>query len=161
MNISELLIPELRHEGQLTETFLQRLPDDKLSWAPHEKSMPLGNLAAHLVEMFAWIPATMNADVLDLAGYQRPAMAGLDELMSKLHELLPVAEQALEKDNDVYFQSWTMKRGDKVLMAMPRYKVLRSMVLNQFPHHRAQLGVYFRILGLSVPATYGPSADES
>ncbi len=160
MKISELLIPELQHETKLTETFLKRVPDDKLEWTPHEKSMPLGKLAAHLVEMYVWIPSTMNMDALDLASYQSPQAAGSAELISKLHELAPDAEKSLDKEDDVYWQTWSMTQGDQVLMSMPRYTVLRSMVLNQFPHHRAQLGVYFRMLDISVPATYGPSADE-
>lgn len=161
MNISELLIPELKHETQLTETFLKRVPEDKLEWSPHAKSMPMGQLSAHLVELFGWIPATMNEDTLDLATYQRPEMNSVESMINKLHELAPEAEKSLQKDNDVYWQTWTMKRGDKVLMQMPRYTCIRSMVMNQFPHHRAQLGVYLRLLDIDVPATYGPSADES
>ena len=161
MNISELLIPELKHETELTKKFLSRVPADKLEYAPHEKSMPMRRLCTHLVEMYDWIPATMDLDVLDLASYQRPQMNSVDDMLSKLHELAPAAEKALQKDNDVYWLTWTMKQGDKVLMQMPRYTCIRSMVMNQFPHHRAQLGVYLRLLDIDVPATYGPSADES
>lgn len=161
MQISELLIPELEHETQLTETFLKRVPGDKLSWKPHDKSMPLGQLCAHLVEIYGWIPATMDVDTLDMAGYQPPQTKSIDDMIAKLHELEPAAKEALKKDNDTYWQTWTMKHGDKVLMQMPRYTAIRSMVMNQFPHHRAQLGVYLRLLDVDVPATYGPSADET
>ena len=161
MNISDLLIPELKHETQLNETFLKRVPDDKLEWSPHEKSLPMGKLCAHIVEIYGWIPATMEGDTFDMATYQPPQIATTDAMLSKLHELAPAAEKALQKDNDTYWQTWTMKHGDKVLMQMPRYTAIRSMVMNQFPHHRAQLGVYLRLLDIDVPATYGPSADES
>lgn len=161
MNISELLIPEIQHETKLTATFLKRVPGDRLEYSPHEKSMPMGRLCAHLVEMYGWIPATMDLDVLDLATYQRPEMDSVESMINKLHELAPAAEASLQKDNDVYWQTWTMKQGDKVLMQMPRYTCIRSMVMNQFPHHRAQLGVYLRLLDVDVPSTYGPSADES
>lgn len=161
MNISDLLIPELEHEAQLIETFLKRIPEDKLEWTPHEKSMPLGTLAAHLVEIVAWIPATMDEDTLEMSNYQPPKMGGVDGMLAELHRALPAAKQSLQKDNEVYFQTWTMKQGEQILMQMPRYNAIRSAVFNQFPHHRAQLGVYLRLLDISVPATYGPSADES
>ncbi len=161
MKISELLIPELKHETQITEKFLKRVPQDKLDWKPHEKSMPMGKLCAHLVELYGWIPGTMDVDEMDMANYQRPSLNSIDEMLSKLPEFAQAAEAALDKEDDEYWKDWTMKRDGAVLMKMPKYTVLRSMVLNQFPHHRAQLGVYFRMLDVDVPATYGPSADES
>ena len=161
MNISELLIPELKHETERNEAFFKRVPADKLEWAPHEKSMPMGKLCAHIVELYGWIPPTMDVDTFDMATYRAPEQADPEMLITRLHELAPAAEQALQKDNDTYFKTWTMKHGDKVLMQMPRYTAIRTMVMNQFPHHRAQLGVYLRLLGVDVPATYGPSADES
>ncbi len=161
MKISELLIPELKHETQLVEKFLKRVPQDKLDWKPHEKSMSMGKLCAHLVEIYDWIPGTMNVDEMDMAGYKSPTATSIDELISKLPEVAKVAETALDKDDDEYWRDWAMKQDGAVLMQMPKYTVLRSMVLNQFPHHRAQLGVYFRMLDISVPSTYGPSADES
>ena len=161
MNISNLLIPELQRETQLTEAFFKRVPADKLDWTPHEKSMPMGQLCAHIVELNTWISSTMDLDVLDMANYQAAGVTSPETLIEQLHDLAPKAETSLQKDNDVYFQTWTMKHGDKVLMEMPRYTVIRSMVMNQFPHHRAQLGVYLRLLDISVPASYGPSGDES
>ena len=161
MNISDLLIPELKRETQLNERFLKRVPEDKLEFSPHEKSMPMGQLCAHLVELNTWISATMDLDVLDMATYQAAKASSPEALIEQLHNLAPKAEASLQKHNDIYFQTWTMKHGDKVLMEMPRYTVIRSMVMNQFPHHRAQLGVYLRLLDISVPASYGPSGDES
>lgn len=160
MNISELLIPELENETQLTETFLKRVPKDKLEWAPHEKSMPMGKLCAHLVELYGYLSAAMDSDTLDFATFQQPQLTTIDDMLDKLPEIASTAEQALRKDNEVYQQTWTMKQGDKILGQMPRYTAIRSN-LNQFPHHRAQLGVYLRLLDIAVPTTYGPSADES
>ena len=159
MNISELLIPELRTETKLNETFLRSVPQDKLDWAPHEKSMPMGLLCSHLVEIYTWISTTMDVDVLDMANYLPLRENTIEALLTKLSELAPAAEKSLNKDNDVYWQPWTMKHDEKVLMEMPRYTALRSLVLGQFPHHRAQLGVYLRLLDIPVPSTYGPSAD--
>ena len=161
MKISELLIPELQHETQLIEKFLRRVPQDKLDWKPHEKSMSMGQLCTHLVELYNWIPGTMDSDELELADYQPLKITAVDEMLSKLPEFMQAAEASLNKEDSEYWKEWAMKRNGEVIMKMPKYKVLRSMVLNQFPHHRAQLGVYLRILDISVPATYGPSADES
>ncbi|MEM7738447.1 MAG: DinB family protein [Deinococcota bacterium] len=161
MNIHELLIPELEHEASLTETFLKGLPDDKFDWKPHDKSMTLGELANHLVEVFSWVPATMDQDVLDMANYQSPKLASSEALIKQLHANLPAAIESVKKDNAVYHEMWKMVNGDTVFMELPRYTTLRSMVMNQLPHHRAQLGVYLRLLDIPVPATYGPSADAS
>jgi len=160
MNISELLIPELKRETQLTETFLKRVPSDKLEYSPHEKSMPMGELCAHLIGLYAFLAATMESDLLDFASFQPPQITTIDDMLSKLPDLSAAAEQALQKDDEVYQQTWTLKQGDNVLGQMPRYTAIRSN-LNQFPHHRAQLGVYLRLLDIDVPATYGPSADEA
>ena len=160
MNISELLIPELKNETGLTETFIKRVPKDKLEWSPHKKSMSLGRLCAHLVELYGYFPATMESDTLDHATFQPPQLTTIDDMSAKLPELAAAAEQALRKDNEVYRQTFTTKNGDKVLGQMPRYTDIRSN-LNQIVHHRAQLGVYLRLLDIAVPATYGPSADES
>ena len=160
MNISELLIPELGRETKLTETFLNRVPKDKLEWSPHEKSRPLGTLCAHLVELYFYISDTMESDTLDFATFEPPQLTTIDDMIAKLLKLAATAAQSLRKDNEVYQQTWTMKNGDKVLGQMPRYTAIR-LNLNEILHHRAQLGVYLRLLDVAVPATYGPSADES
>ena len=160
MNISELLIPEFERETKLTETFLKRVPEDKLEWTPHEKSRPMGALCAHLVELYGYISDTMDNDTLDFATYQPPQLTTINDMLAKLPELAATAEQALQKDNESYQQTWTMKNGDKVFMQIPRYTAIR-LNLNEILHHRAQLGVYLRLLDVAVPATYGPSADES
>jgi uncharacterized damage-inducible protein DinB len=121
--------------------------------------MTLGQLANHIVEMFGWMHFTMNQDVFQLADYQPSQLDTPQALIDQLHALLPDALAALRKDDAVYQEMWTMKNHDTVMMQMPRYTTLRSMVMNQVPHHRAQLGVYLRLLDVPVPATYGPSAD--
>jgi uncharacterized damage-inducible protein DinB len=160
-NYKDLLIPELKHEVALTEKFIRRIPADKMDWKAHEKSFTLRELANHLANVLDWIPATMNMDVLSLDDNQSPNEATIGQILDNLHKNAKAAMAALDKENEVYQQTWTMKRGDQVLLSMPRYQVLRGMVLNQLPHHRAQLGVYLRLLDVAVPATYGPSADEA
>lgn len=161
MTIRKLLVPEVQHEADITETFLNALPADKFAWKPHEKSMPLGQLANHLVELFDWIPATMDQDILQIEEYHPTKYDTPQDLIDQLHALLPTALASLDKDDAAYQEMWTMKNHDAVMMQMPRYTALRSMVMNQIPHHRAQLGVYLRLLDIPVPATYGPSADAS
>lgn len=116
MNISELLIPELERETQLTETFLNRVPKDKLEWSPHEKSTPMGRLYAHLVELYSYISDTMDSETLDFATFQPPQLTTIDDMLDGLPDLAAAAEQSLQKDNEVYQQTWTMKNGDKVLV---------------------------------------------
>ena len=161
MELQHLLISELQHEVVLTEKFLKRIPADKLEWRPHKKSMSIKQLANHLAEIPSWITATMEMDEMDMAGYKSPDFDSIEEILEILQNNTSEAEAALRKPDSEYEKNWKMMQDGKVLMDMPKYSVLRMMVLNQLPHHRAQLGVYFRLLDIPVPATYGPSADEN
>ncbi len=161
MELQNILISELQHEVVITEKFLKRIPTDKMDWRPHEKSMTIRQLANHLAEIPSWITGTMEMDDMDMAGYKAPDFATLDEILEVLQNNTVEAEAALRKPDKEYEKNWKMIQDGKVLLDMPKYSVLRMMVLNQLPHHRAQLGVYFRLLDIPVPATYGPSADES
>ena len=109
MNISELLIPELKRETQLTKTFLNRVPKDKLEWTPHEKSRPLEILCAHLVELYSYISDTMDNDTLDFATFEPPQLTTIDDMLAGLPDLATAAEQSLKKDNKVYQQTWMMR----------------------------------------------------
>ncbi len=161
MELQNLLISELQHEVVLTEKFLKRIPADKMDWRPHKKSMSIKQLANHLAEIPSWITATMEMDDMDMAGYKSPEFDTMEEILEILQNNTSEAEAALKKPDKEYEKNWRMIQDGKVLMDMPKYSVLRMMVLNQLPHHRAQLGVYFRLLDIPVPATYGPSADEN
>jgi len=161
MELQNILISELQHEVVITEKFLKRIPTDKMDWRPHEKSMTIRQLANHLAEIPSWITGTMEMDDMDMAGYKAPDFATVDEILEVLQNNTAEAEAALRKPDKEYEKNWKMIQDGKVLLDMPKYSVLRMMVLNQLPHHRAQLGVYFRLLDIPVPATYGPSADES
>lgn len=161
MKISEFLIPQLQQEIALTEKFLKRIPEDKLDWKPHKKSMSMGELANHLAEIPARITATMEAGAMETGGYRASDHASVDEIIKELKSNTARAEKALNKSDDEFERMWKMTDDGEILFEMPKLRVLQSMVMNQLPHHRAQLGVYFRLLDISVPATYGPSADES
>lgn len=161
MKIHEFLIPQLQQEVALTEKFLKRIPDDKMGWKPHEKSMTIRQIANHLSEIPAWITGTMEAEAMDVARYKSPDHNTVEEIIKELKKNTLSAETSLRKPDDEFQKIWRMKKQDETLFEMPRFNVLQAMVMNQFPHHRAQLGVYFRLLDISVPASYGPSADEN
>ncbi len=156
----EILIPELQYEVALTKKFIQRIPQDKMDWKAHEKSFTLRQLANHLADIPYWIPATMDMDEMEMSNYKGPDLAKTEEIIELLEKNAAAAEAALDKDDAEYAKPWTMKHQGQAIFTMPKYQTLRGMVLNQLPHHRAQLGVYLRMIGESVPATYGPSADE-
>lgn len=161
MKMMDILIPELDREVELTETFLKRIPEDKLNWRPHKKSMTLKELGSHLAEIPVWVTATMEQDELSMDDYQPPQANSVSDMVSVLQRNAAEARKALQKDDSEYFdKTWKMVAGGHTIFELPKYQTLRGMVLNQLPHHRAQLGLYLRLLNESVPATYGPSADE-
>ncbi|ASO06057.1 DinB family protein [Arenibacter algicola] len=160
MEIQKLLIPELEHEVALTEKFLRRIPKDKLDWRPHPKSMSIKQLGSHLAELPSWVVGTMSQDEMIMDEYKPPINDNVDDMIKTLKSAAKEAADSLKVANSEYDKKWKMIQGGKTVMEMPKYQVLRGMVLNQFPHHRAQLGVCLRLLNESVPATYGPSADE-
>lgn len=161
MKIHEFLIPQLQQEVALTEKFLNRIPQDKMGWKPHEKSMTIRQIANHLAEIPSWITGTMEAESLDLKGYASPDLDNVEAIIEELKKNTAGAETSLRKEDDDFHRTWRMTKEGETIFEMPKFNVLQTMVMNQFPHHRAQLGVYFRLLDISVPATYGPSADES
>lgn len=160
MKYQDILVPELQHEAALAEKFLKRIPEDKLDWRPHKKSMSVIELANHLAEIPSWVTGTMELDEMDLDGYKAPDFKSVDSIIAALKNNTNQALASLKKPNEEFSKTWKMTNKDEVLLEMEKYEVLRKMVLNQMPHHRAQLGVYLRLLDVSVPATYGPSADE-
>lgn len=161
MDYQDILVPELQYEAALTEKFLKRIPEDKLDWRPHAKSMSISELANHLAEIPSWVTGTMELDEMDLTEYKAPDFQSVQHIVAALKNNTNQAIGSLKKPNDEFAKTWKMTKGEEVLLEMKKYDVLRKMVLNQLPHHRAQLGVYLRLLDISVPSTYGPSADES
>jgi uncharacterized damage-inducible protein DinB len=165
MTIAEQMLPELEQEMATTRRVLERVPDDKLAWKPHDRSASMGDLASHIVNMIKWTDATMNQTEFDMG---RVPPEEVNQTAKSRAELLEwfdanaaVAKQALAKSDADYFVPWTLKKGDAVFFTMPRYTCMRSFCLNHIVHHRAQLSVYLRLNGIPVPAMYGPSADES
>ena len=167
MALSEALLPEFDQEMALTRKCLERIPEDKLDWAPHQKSMKLGRLAGHIAEMPGWGATTFQTDSLDMAPPGGPAFEGMivksrSEVLDAFDKNVRQARAAIQQASDQQFsEPWSLLAGGKTIFTMPRVAVLRGMVINHLIHHRAQLGVYLRLNDVPVPSIYGPSADEA
>ncbi len=163
--IVQSALADLDHEMANTRRMLERVPADHLSFTPHEKSWPLQKLVNHLTDFPMWGTMTLNTDVLDFAQPMPPAPpvpTTAEGFVAQFDERMVAFKAALANATDEQMmQTWTMKNGDTVIMAMPRVAVMRSMVIGHMIHHRAQLTIYYRMVGVPVPGLYGPSADES
>jgi uncharacterized damage-inducible protein DinB len=164
MTIAELLVPEFAQEMASTRKVLERVPEDKFGWKPHEKSFSMINLASHIANGIAWTVDTMNKPEFDLSTVSMEEMTkaakNRGELLSWFDTNAAAAHAALNKPDEAYFVPWTLRNGTQVFFTMPRYNCVRSFCLNHIVHHRAQLGVYLRMNNVPVPGVYGPSADE-
>lgn len=166
MRISQLLVPEYDNEVSVTRTVLQRVPDGRGEWKPHPKAFPLGHLAQLVARLPGWAPMMMQRTELDIAPASGPQFPGYSfestaTLVAEFEKNAAAGRAALAgASDDDYNVTWTLKKTGAVMMSAPRYQMLRSMVLNHIVHHRAQLGLYLRMLDLKVPAMYGPTADE-
>jgi len=163
MGINESFIAELEQEAKATKTLLERVPLEKSDWKPHEKSMSLGRLAFHVAEIPGWASDTLDHDELDFATSEyKPTTSGTTaDLLKSFDDSYAKAMKSLKDAPDERFvENWTMKNGDIIYFTMPKIAVLRSFGFNHWYHHRAQLGVYLRLLDIPLPGTYGPTADE-
>ena len=161
MTISETLLPEFDQEMLNTRKLLELVPEDKFTWKPHEKSFSLGRLASHVAEMPGWVTVTVNQDSLKLTPGQKPFNAATKvELLTAFDKNISEGRAALATATDEHLgKKWSFFYGDHQVLSQPRTEVLRSMVMNHTIHHRAQLGVYLRLLNVPIPGMYGPSAD--
>lgn len=166
MTIAQVLLPEFEQEMQGTRKVLERIPDDKWGWKPHEKSGTLGWLATHVGTVPDWIAMTMKTEVFDYApvdgpSYEPPKITNRAELLAAFDKAVADARTAISKGSDEDFsKKWTLLGGGKEIFSMPRAACVRGMCLNHLYHHRGQLTVYLRLVGVPVPGLYGPSADE-
>jgi len=164
MALVETLLQELEQEAQTTRRVLERVPDAHLGWKPHAKSMTLGQLAMHIaivpggVAEFVAQPSPVQAPEFPTA----PAAPNTTELLRQFDESIAKAKTILTgMDDATATATWRMQTGERELMAMPRAAFLRMVMLNHWYHHRGQLSVYLRFLGVPLPSIYGPSADEN
>ncbi len=166
MAYKDLLLPEFDQEMANTRKTLERVPDNKLGWQPHDKSFTMGKLASHLANIPSWIDMTLNQDVLDMTpkdgkAFTTPQAGSTKELLEVFDKNVAAGRAVIAATGDEQFgKPWSLVAGGKTLFTAPRLAVLRGFVLSHNVHHRAQLGVYFRLNDIPVPAIYGPSADE-
>ncbi len=166
MSWNEALLPEFDEEMAHTRKSLERVPEDKLNWKPHEKSTPMGRLAVHLALLPSWAKTTIEQDSFDIqppgaSPYQMPTANSRKEILAMFDKNVTEARAAIAKASDAHMaKTWTLLYSGKTVFSMPRLAVLRASVMNHMIHHRAQLGVYLRLNNLPVPSIYGPSADE-
>lgn len=149
-------------EGATTRKMLSRIPDAHFNYQPHSKSMNMKRLATHIADLPGWIHMTFSTDEIDFAKpYEQPEINSSKDLMNYfekryaegLSTLLPQNENILDRP-------WTLRNGEKIYGVGPKIEIIR-MALSQQIHHRAQLGVYLRLLNIPIPGSYGPSADEN
>jgi len=165
MGLGSLLLPEFDHEMAGTRKTLERVPEDRLAWRPHAKSMTLGALASHLANLPSWTVPTIKQSSLDLAPggvpMRQEERTSRQALLDHFDRHVAAGRAALVAASDETLQGpWSLLSNGKTYFTMPRIVVLRTFVMNHNVHHRAQLGVYLRQLDVPVPALYGPSADE-
>jgi uncharacterized damage-inducible protein DinB len=163
MALIDGMLQELEQEAQTTRRVLERVPNDKLNWRPHEKSRTLGELALHI----AIVPGSVAEFVAAESPVQAPQFA--DPVPKQAAELVPALQESIAKakkilsgmDDEALNATWRMMQGDREILALPRVAMLRSIMLNHWYHHRGQLSVYLRELDIPIPSIYGPSADEN
>ena len=167
MPINQSFLGELQQELKATRKVIERIPDDKLGWKPHEKSMTAGEIASHIAEMYSWGGATLKMDEIDLAPVGGPKWEMFKgkttaEILAKLDASFEATKAAIAEatDDAVWMKSWSLKMGGQAMMTMPKVACMRGMIMNHIVHHRGQLSVYLRMLDIPVPSIYGPSADE-
>lgn len=166
MAISESLLPEFDQEMANTRKTLERVPDDKFGWKPHDKSYAMGALTTHLANLPSWTVLTIKADSFDLAPpgaepFKMQEAPSRQEALEMFDKNVADARAAIAGASDEQlFKPWSLLSGGNTLMTLPKIAVLRSFVMNHIIHHRAQLGVYLRLNDIPVPSIYGPSADE-
>lgn len=162
MSLIKIFLNELEQEAISTRKMLEIVPNDKYDWQPHPKSMTIRALSTHIAEIPGWIEHGMNNDGLDFAimPYNPKVINNTKELLNYFDECVSKGKSVLVESNEKKLDGrWVMRNGDQILMDLSKTEVIRHS-LSQLIHHRAQLGVFLRLLDIPIPGVYGPSADE-
>lgn len=161
MKLTDMFLAELEREAAATRRALERVPDGRYDWKPHEKSMTLGRLAELVARLPSWPVFMINQDELELTTFKAEPLRTSDELVKALDEGVAMARKALANTTDEHLMKpWRLLFEGKAVSEQPRYLALREGVFNHLAHHRGQLTVYLRLNDAPVPAIYGPSADD-
>jgi len=156
------LLKEMEREAKTTRKMLERIPDNKFDWQPHEKSMTVRRLATHIAELPGWVTMTLNTSELDFANnpYKPVVVNNTAELLDYFDRTLEDGRSHLADAREEQLDDmWTLRSGDQVFSTSSKEDVIR-MSYSQIVHHRAQLGVFLRLLNVPIPGSYGPSADD-
>jgi uncharacterized damage-inducible protein DinB len=165
MPIADLLLPEFDNEIAVTRRVLERVPDGQGEWKPHPKSFPMAHLAQLVARLPGWVSMTLTKTELDIAPVDGPRIGYTIEttatLLAEFDRNAAEGRAAIARVTDEELQvPWTLKAAGHPVLTQSRYEILRGMVLNHLVHHRAQLGIYLRLIDVPVPQMYGPTADE-
>jgi len=167
MAIRDALLPEFDQEMATTRKTLERVPEGKPDWKPHDKSMTMGRLAGHCAELPSFVSMALGTESFDFRPPGAPprppvVMSSRQQLLEVFDKNVSAAREALSKASDEdLMKTWTLLADGKKLMSMPRIAVVRGFAINHGIHHRGQLSVYLRLNNVPVPSIYGPSADEN
>ena len=162
MSMIQIFLKELQQEATTTRKMLALIPDDQYQWKPHEKSMSIQQLATHIAELPAWVSMVFNTSELDFATepYTPQNITSTTALLQLFKTSLAEGSTSLETAREEQLDDlWTLRNGDTIYSATSKAEVIR-MAFSQIIHHRAQLGVYLRLLDIPIPGSYGPSADD-
>jgi uncharacterized damage-inducible protein DinB len=163
MKIIPMLLKEMEQEAQTTRKMLGRIPNDKYDWQPHKKSMTIRSLSTHIAELPSWVTMALTTDELDFANnpYNPTMIINTAELLELFERSFADGKTHLAETNeDELLKNWTLRNGDKIYSVSTKGEIVR-MAFCQIVHHRAQLGVFLRLLDVPIPGSYGPSADEN
>lgn len=166
MPMIDAFLAELDHEAATTRRLLERVPEDRMPWRPHEKSMTLSRLAGHIAELPRWAGTVLHDDAFELDdAAERGWVAAQPSTTAELLEIFDAGvagfrEAAAGLDDARMKEKWSLLKGGKTMLEMPRAVGVRSFILNHMIHHRGQLAVYLRLLDVPLPSIYGPTADD-
>jgi len=162
MSLAKSMLEEFEGQAPVTRRFLERLPEDKLTWKPHEKSMSAGQLALHIARVPGGVVRFVQQSPQQAPEFANfPAPASIREVLDSFDESVAAVRSVLPQYDDARMQeTWRMLRGDQEVLAIPRAQFLRDIMLNHWYQHRGQFSVYLRLLNVAVPASWGPSGDE-
>jgi uncharacterized damage-inducible protein DinB len=160
--IAQALLAEFEQQAPITRRYIERLPEDKLTWKPHEKSMTAGQLAYHLASVPGGVIRATQSNPAELQSLPTfPQPASLDECLRTFDESIAAVRQILPTfDDAAMLETWRLSIAGTQVVAQPRQQFIRDVMLSHWYQHRGQLSVYLRMLGAPVPASWGPSGDE-